>query len=70
MDNPDVIVVGAGPAGSAAAIKLAQEGVKVVLIDRGMPIGSKNLSGGNPKATQSATHPCLSWNSVAHLIPD
>ncbi|MCY3412380.1 MAG: FAD-dependent oxidoreductase [Candidatus Heimdallarchaeota archaeon] len=42
----DVIVVGAGLAGSSAAIRLAQGGKKVVLIDRGMPIGSKNLSGG------------------------
>ncbi|MHA2252353.1 MAG: FAD-dependent oxidoreductase [Candidatus Kariarchaeaceae archaeon] len=46
QSNPDVIIVGAGVAGSAAAIKLAQNGINVVLIDRGMPIGSKNLSGG------------------------
>ena len=46
MDKNDVIIVGAGPAGASAAIKLAQGGKKVVLIDRGMPIGSKNLSGG------------------------
>ncbi len=44
--NPEVIIVGAGVSGSAAAIKLAQNGISVVLIDRGMPIGSKNLSGG------------------------
>lgn len=46
MDETDVIIIGAGPAGASAAIKLAQGGKKVVLIDRGMPIGSKNLSGG------------------------
>lgn len=45
-EDIDVIIVGAGLAGSAAAIKLAQAGVKVVLIDRGTPIGSKNISGG------------------------
>ena len=44
--KPDVIIIGAGVAGSSAAIKLAQGGAKVVLIDRAMPIGSKNLSGG------------------------
>ncbi len=33
-ESPDVIVVGAGPAGSAAAISLARAGVRVVLLDR------------------------------------
>lgn len=42
----DAIVVGAGLAGCAAAIKLAREGLEVVLIERGPYPGSKNLSGG------------------------
>src|SRR5512133_377474 len=42
----DAIIVGAGPAGCAAAIKLAREGLQVVLIERGPYPGSKNLSGG------------------------
>lgn len=42
----DAIIVGAGPAGSAAALKLAQEGLSVALIERGETPGSKNLSGG------------------------
>ena len=42
----DAIVIGAGVAGSSAAIKLAQNGNSVLLIDRGEPIGSKNMSGG------------------------
>ena len=46
MQKPDVIIVGAGVAGCSAAIKMANNGLDVVLIDRGMPIGSKNLSGG------------------------
>lgn len=33
-DAPDVVVVGGGPAGSAAAITLAQAGREVVLVDR------------------------------------
>jgi len=45
-DKFDIIVVGAGPAGSAAALKLAQAGLSVVLIERGETPGSKNLSGG------------------------
>jgi electron transfer flavoprotein-quinone oxidoreductase len=45
-DKFDAIVVGAGLAGSAAAIKLAQAGLSVVVIERGQFPGSKNLSGG------------------------
>lgn len=46
MSEFDVIVVGAGPAGSAAAIRLASQKTNVLLIDRADPPGSKNVSGG------------------------
>lgn len=42
----DVIVVGAGPAGSAAATVLARKGHSVVLLERGTFPGSKNMYGG------------------------
>jgi electron transfer flavoprotein-quinone oxidoreductase len=42
----DVVVVGAGPAGSVTAYLLAQQGLSVVLIERGDAPGEKNLSGG------------------------
>ena len=42
----EVIVVGAGPAGSAAALTLARAGRKVCLIERGPFPGSKNMYGG------------------------
>ncbi len=42
----DAIVVGAGPAGSAAALVMARAGLSVVLIERGEFPGSKNLFGG------------------------
>lgn len=42
----DVIVVGAGPAGATAALVLARQGLKVILIERGEYPGSKNMFGG------------------------
>lgn len=45
-DKYDVIIVGAGLAGLAAAYKLAQAGMEVVVVERGDYPGSKNLSGG------------------------
>jgi len=41
----DVIVVGAGPAGNAAAFTLAKSGLKVLQIERGESPGSKNVQG-------------------------
>ena len=42
----DVIVVGAGMAGSTAAAIAAREGLNVVIIERGVKPGSKNYFGG------------------------
>jgi electron transfer flavoprotein-quinone oxidoreductase len=42
----DAVVVGAGPAGSMAALTLAQEGVKTLLLERGEHPGAKNMFGG------------------------
>ncbi len=42
----DAVVVGAGPAGSAAALALARAGRSVCLLERGPFPGSKNLYGG------------------------
>lgn len=46
MEKFDVIVVGAGPAGSTAGYLLAQAGLNVLIVERGQTAGSKNVSGG------------------------
>lgn len=45
MPDFDVVVVGAGPAGSAAALTAAKAGSKVLVIERGPEPGAKNVSG-------------------------
>jgi electron transfer flavoprotein-quinone oxidoreductase len=42
----DAIVVGAGPAGTAAAITIAKAGLQVALVERGTKPGAKNVMGG------------------------
>ena len=42
----DAVVVGAGPAGSAAALALARKKFSVLLVERGRAPGSKNVFGG------------------------
>ena len=46
LEGFEVAVVGAGPAGSAAALTPAREGVQVLLVERGTFPGSKNVFGG------------------------
>lgn len=45
-NKTDVIVVGAGPSGVACAITLARANKNVILIERGLFAGSKNVFGG------------------------
>lgn len=42
----DAIIIGAGPAGATCAYILAREGKSVLLVERGMTAGSKNVTGG------------------------
>ncbi len=42
----DAVIVGAGPAGAAAALTLAKAGMNVVMLERGEFPGAKNLFGG------------------------
>src|SRR5215467_9200188 len=45
MQQFDAIVVGAGPAGSSAALAMTRAGLQVALIERGEYPGAKNVSG-------------------------
>ena len=42
----DCVVVGAGPAGSAAALQMARDGLDVVFLERGNRPGEKNVMSG------------------------
>jgi len=55
----ECIVVGAGPAGSAAAFTLAKSGVEVQVLERGHVPGAKNVSGA-----------ILYTNTLNNLIPE
>ena len=46
MDKFDAVVVGAGPAGCAAAYTLAKAGLQVLVCERGKYAGAKNMWGG------------------------
>ncbi len=46
MEKFDVIVIGAGPAGSTAGALLARAGLNVLIVERGQAAGNKNVSGG------------------------
>ena len=58
-DHVQCIVVGGGPAGSAAAFTLAKSGAEVLVLERGKTPGSKNMFGG-----------ILYSNILNSIIPD
>jgi electron transfer flavoprotein-quinone oxidoreductase len=59
MSEFDAIVVGGGPAGTSAAMRLAANKLNVLLVEKADPPGSKNVSGG-----------VLWGNSLAGVMPD
>jgi electron transfer flavoprotein-quinone oxidoreductase len=59
IENFDVAIVGAGPAGISAACVLADNGINVIVFERGEYPGAKNISGG-----------VLYGHDLARIIPD
>ncbi len=59
MSYFDAVVVGAGPAGSTAALQMARNGLRVALFERGSYPGSKNMFGG-----------VLYTESTAQIVPE
>ncbi len=64
MEKFDVIIVGAGPAGSTAGFLLAQAGLNVLMVERGQYPGSKNVSGGLIYSKLAAEIFPEFWNSA------
>ena len=59
VEKFDAIIVGAGLAGLAAAYTLAQEGLEVLVLERGDYAGAKNVTGGR-----------LYLNPIRDMFPD
>lgn len=64
MEKFDVIVIGAGPAGSTAGMLLAQAGLNVLMVERGQAPGHKNVSGGLVYSKLAAEVFPEFWNSA------
>lgn len=80
-DDFDLIIVGAGVAGSTCALLCARAGLSVLLLERGEFPGSKNLSGGRLYGyaladilpnfrTQAPLEHCITRENVSLLTPD
>jgi geranylgeranyl reductase family protein len=68
MSQFDILIVGAGPAGSFAAEKLARAGVRVALFD-GRPQGEPKPCGGGVTSKGLKAYPQL-LNAVGRIIDD
>ena len=64
VDEADVLVVGAGPAGCATATYLAQSGLDVLLLDRLDHLGRGDLHVGHPVGIDPDPHRVLAPEDV------
>ncbi len=63
-EHYEAIVVGAGPAGCAAALELAKSGVQTLILERGEKAGSKNVTGGILYGQTNTPY------NLEHVLPD
>ncbi len=63
----DVVIVGAGPAGSTAALVLARAGLKVAVFERGEQPGAKNMFGGVLYYTEALNELLLDFREQAPI---
>jgi geranylgeranyl reductase len=56
--NTDILIIGAGPGGLACAKLLAEQGRKVLVLERRQDIGPKVCAGG------------ITWNGLLRLLPE
>lgn len=54
----DLAVIGAGPAGLAAAVAAAAEGVRVALVDSAADVGGSSTGSPRPHSVPVARRPC------------
>src|SRR5262249_16824260 len=64
-DKFDVIIVGAGPAGTSAALTAAKAGLNVVVLERGSYPGAKNVQGAILYTKMLADVFPVSWKNPA-----
>ncbi|HVL87654.1 MAG TPA: FAD-dependent oxidoreductase [Candidatus Thermoplasmatota archaeon] len=64
VEKFDAIVVGAGPAGSAAAMELARNGARTLVLERGKFPGHKNVTGGILYGQDNTPY------NLDYLVPD
>ncbi len=64
----DVLVVGAGPAGSATALRLAQAGCSVLLLERSR-FGGPRIGESLPRSVQPLLHELGLWEAFLALRP-
>ena len=66
----DVIAIGAGPAGMAAAIEAARSGQQVLLLEASERVGSKILATGNGRCNLTNTAACAAnYNAPEFVAP-
>ncbi len=66
MPNPDVAVIGAGPAGAWTAWRLARGGARVAILDASHP-REKPCGGGLTARAAAILHPAVPLTSVPHV---